>query len=71
MAIALKIRIGDLALEFLAHTLILFRPGEPARAIAAVRSNPSRIFADDFFVLVQAYFRSAASMRARMLALSA
>ena len=71
MAIALKIRIGDLALEFLAHTFIFFRPGEPARAIAARALQPLADLRDDFLVLVQAYFHSAASMRARMLALSA
>ncbi len=71
MAIALEVGIGDLALEFLAHTLILFRPGEPARADSRPCALTLADLRDNFFVLVQAYFHSAASMRARMLALSA
>ena len=35
MAIALEVGIGDLALEFLAHTFILLRAFPPAGAIAA------------------------------------
>jgi len=55
MAVPFEIRVGNLLSEFLAHTLIVFRPFAAARAIPSrpFKSFPYRV--DYIFIFVQSY----------------
>lgn len=53
MAVALEIGVCDLAFEFLAHALVLRRPGQPARAIAARLLQPLLDVPHDLLILVE------------------
>lgn len=43
VAVPLKVGVRDLIFEFLAHAAVFLRPGQAARAVPAVRFNPSRM----------------------------
>ena len=66
MAVALKVGVGDLLAEFLAHALVFLCPRKPARAINGM--NESSVLhiedldaGDDLLVLVQPDLHSASS----------
>ena len=53
MAIALEIGVGNLVAEFLAHTLILLRPLQPARTVSAGALQPLPDSGNNLFVFIQ------------------
>ena len=53
MAVALEVGIGDLILELLAHALVLLRPCQPARAVAAGALQTLADSPDDLGIVVE------------------
>ena len=61
MAVALKVGVGDLLAEFLAHALVFLRPLKPSFAVAAGALEPLLDAGDDLLVFVQPDLHSASS----------